>query len=44
MTLYEDDEITIDVCQFWSYFEVFGLTDEEFRELKGFYEALLEDD
>lgn len=44
MTLYVDDDIKIDVCPFWSYFEVFGLTDEEFRELKNFYESLLEED
>ena len=43
MTLYEDEDITIDVCPSWSYFEVFGLTDEEFRELKDFYKSLLEE-
>lgn len=43
VTRYEDDEITIDVCPSWSYFEVFGLTVAEFRELKHFYEALLGD-
>ena len=43
VTRYEDDEITIDVCPSWNYFEVFGLTDEEFHELKRFYEFLLED-
>lgn len=44
VTRYVDDDIKIDVCPGWSYFEVFGLTDEEFRELKDFYESLLEED
>lgn len=43
VTRYVDDDIKIDVCPGWSYFEVFGLTTEEFRELKNFYESLLED-
>lgn len=40
-TLYEDTEITIDICYGWAYFEVFGLTDEEFSELQDFYSELL---
>ena len=28
-TLYEEDGLTIDICYFYSYFEVFGLTDAE---------------
>lgn len=43
MTLYVDDDIKIDVCPGWSYFEVFGLTNDEFSELKDFYEALLKE-
>lgn len=40
MTIYEDENITIDICYSWSYFEVFGLTGQEFSELKKFYEGL----
>ena len=40
-TIYEDDEITIDICYRWRYFEVFGLSDDEFKSLKAYYESLL---
>lgn len=39
-TLYETDELEILICPFWAYFEVFGLTDEEFKDLKDFYRSL----
>ena len=39
-TIYSDDEITIDICYGWEYFEVFGLTDAEFKDLRAFYDAL----
>lgn len=39
-TIYEDDNITIKICYCWSYFEVFGLSQKEFSELKEFYERL----
>lgn len=39
-TIFDEDGLTIDVCDDWCYFEVFGLTDEEFLELKKFYESL----
>lgn len=39
-TIYDEDGLTIDVCYYYSYFEVFGLTDEEFAELKKFYANL----
>lgn len=39
-TIYDEDGLTIDVCYYYSYFEVFGLTDEEFEELKKFYAYL----
>ena len=38
--LYADPEITIDICRDNYYFEVFGLTPEEFKELKEFYNDL----
>ena len=39
-TLYEDEGLTIDICHYYSYFEVFGLGDEEFEELKEYYNSL----
>lgn len=38
--IYEDEELSIDICYGYAYFEVFGLTDEEFAELENFYESL----
>lgn len=39
-TIYSDDELTIDICYDYSYFEVFGLSDDEFNELERFYYTL----
>ncbi len=39
-TIYDDGELQIDVCYRYSYFEVFGLSCAEFRELKLFYNGL----
>ena len=39
-TIWEKDGVTIDECYHYSYFEVFGLTDEEEVELKKFYEEM----
>jgi hypothetical protein len=36
-TIYYDGNLQIDICYNWEYFEVFGLSDEEFKELKRFY-------
>lgn len=33
-TIYEKDGITIDICYNWGYFEVFGMTNEEFIDFK----------
>ena len=41
--IYEDDGLSIDICYGYAYFEVFGLTDEEFEELADFYESLQRD-
>ena len=38
--IYNDNGLTIDICYGWSYFEVFGLSDEEFTELCKYYEEL----
>lgn len=40
--IYEDNEIIIDVCRYYEYFEVIGLTDKEFSELEEYYERLQE--
>lgn len=40
VTLYRGNKITIDWCPDYEYFEVFGLTEEEFKELSIFYESL----
>ena len=38
--IYDDGELAIDICYGWAYFEVFGLSDEEFTELERFYNSL----
>lgn len=38
--LYEKDGLTIDICRYCGYFEVFGLSNVEFEELKKYYERL----
>lgn len=40
ITVYKDDDIQIDICYHWSYFEVFGLTDAEFDKLGEYYASL----
>ena len=39
-TIYADGELTIDICYDWNYFEVFGLSDDEFAELARYYSKL----
>ncbi len=39
-TIYDEDGLQIDICYGYCYFEVFGLTDEEFAELEEYYEEL----
>lgn len=38
--IYDDGELCIDICYYYSYFEVFGLSDTEFNELSAFYNGL----
>lgn len=40
-TIYDNGEVRIDLCRDWEYFEVFGLTNEEFSEVEYFYEDLI---
>ena len=42
-TLYEKDGLCIDICYEYEYFEVFGLTEEEFGELTKYYREARED-
>ena len=37
ITVYSANGLTIDVCHRYSYFEVFGLSDEEFKQLGEYY-------
>ena len=40
-TIYDSDDLTIDICYRYAYFEVFGLTDNDFAELEKYYRLLL---
>ena len=42
--VYDDGEISVDICYGHEYFEVFGLSDDEFRELAEYYASLDADD
>lgn len=39
-TVYDEDGVIVDVCFAYEYFEVFGLTEEEFKEVEDYYESL----
>ena len=39
-TIYCEDGLTILICYLWGYFEVYGLSDEEFEELSEYYFTL----
>lgn len=39
-TLYDKDGLKIDICHYYGYFEVFGLSNDEFNELEKYYENL----
>ncbi len=43
-TVYKDRELQIDICYFYEYFEVFGLSNAEFKELKRYYNELRAED
>ena len=38
--LFDSCGLRIEICYYWAYFEVFGLTDEAFKELAQYYDAL----
>ena len=39
-TIYKDDSIEILGCYYYSYFEVFGLSNDDFDRLKDYYDGL----
>lgn len=39
-TIWKKDGVVIDVCYGYEYFEIFGLTAEEFTEVEKYYERL----
>lgn len=39
-TIYEDDTLSILGCYYYSYFEVFGLSNDDFEKLKDYYDSL----
>lgn len=43
-TIYADGDLIIDICYGYSYFEVFGLSEEDFEELRKYYYNSLEDE
>lgn len=40
ITIYKDESLKIDICYNYAYFEVFGLTNKEFKELEKYYDSL----
>lgn len=38
--LYKSKDMQLDICFDFEYFEVFGLTDEEFKDLQNYYSNL----
>ena len=40
-TVYCEGGLQVDICYYWSYFEVFGLSKEEFAELDKYYDELV---
>ena len=40
ITIYKSNDIQLDICIKYDYFEVFGLTENEFKELQNFYDNL----
>ena len=38
--IYKSKNMQLDICYEYDYFEVFGLTDEEFKDLQNYYSNL----
>ena len=43
-TIYMDNEIVVDICYRYGYFEIFGLTEDEEDEVLQYYESLQKSD
>lgn len=41
--VYYNNGLIIDICYYYAYFEVFGLSPDEFKELESFYNSLQND-
>ena len=39
--IYDEDGVSVDICRNWGYFEVFGLTEQEFGKVESFYKVLV---
>lgn len=39
-TVHENEDIQIDICYEWAYFEVFGLTEDEQEVIESYYRRL----
>lgn len=42
VVLYDDGKFSVEICYSYSYFEVFGLSEEEFQKLSDLYQDLRE--
>ena len=40
--IYSSEELIIDICYHWGYFEVFGLSPLEFKHLEEYYNSIRE--
>ena len=40
VNIYTSNDIQLDICTDYDYFEVFGLTENEFKDLQNFYDNL----
>lgn len=40
-TIYDEDGVRVEICRKQEYFEVFGLSNEEFAEVESFYKDLV---
>ena len=38
--IYDGSCLSLDICEEWGYFELFGLDDDEARYMKGFYDGV----
>ena len=42
VNIYSSEELIIDICYSWGYFEIFGLSRLEFENLESYYDQLVE--